>query len=175
MPLIRSVMPMLFAVVSVGAVVMSVVPSAHASDLFDMVQAQRDKETKERCGDFPPEPSLYDKAMRTEKFAARVNYEKCLRRLEAQWDQRAKQLDTDMHSVVFQVHDACRGAVKRMSQAPDTLAFKDYRYEVSLGYNSANVETTQGGYSVVVGGSDSNGPFLVKCFMDKAYRVTAVR
>ena len=154
---------------------LSVEPMVRASDLFEKADEQLDKENKARCGERPEEPGMYDKAVRTKKLEASERYADCYRRLEAERAESTKKYMRDQVDLVFQVHEACRGAMKRRSRAPQTLSFELYRYEPGLGYNSANVDTTAGGYSVAISGSDSDGPFRVRCFMDKAYTVGAVR
>ena len=106
---------------------------------------------------------------------AKDKFEACnARRNEAQ-RQSAEAYFNGQKDIVNRTQESCSNAVRRMSTQPSTLAFDLVRYERCCGLNSANVDITDGGYSVKLTGSDISGRFRVMCYMDKRFTITNVK
>lgn len=116
----------------------------------------------QNCGSPPPEPNAFDKLINNAKMKASENYDMCQRA-----NARRKQLMAGQEYAQQEVaiENSCQNAVRKMSSNPSTLAF-DYK---------RNWKITDGGYSVIVTGSDIRGQFSVTCYMDKYYNITNVR
>lgn len=148
--------------------------NASASQLSKDLDRQIEESRRQRCGDLP-DLSWTDKMFKTAKYAAYERFLQCQAQIDAENQRAYEQIARDNESFVRRVHQACDDAIKRLSRAPDTLSFAGYNYDPLGGYSSANIDSTVGGYFVDVSGSDINGNFKARCYMDKNLRVTAVK
>lgn len=62
--------------------------------------------------------------------------------------------------------ESCKQAIRRVTASPSTLSFAQAYMPPS---------TTEGGYSIGVGGQSSAGQFYRKCYMDKNFNVTEIK
>jgi hypothetical protein len=149
--------------------------AAHAAGIIDAVEEQMAKEELAACGVRPPEASWFDKTTKNEKFDAAERFNLCYARLAERRKRETEAMVREYESRVFQIHEACRSAIKKRISSSDTVSFAPYRYSMGDGYNAAGVDITAGGFSVDVSGSYAEGNFNVRCYMNKNFVVTQVR
>lgn len=131
---------------------------------------------EENCGAVPNTPQWYHRLLSNKNVEAYESHERCLdRNREIQKRNVERQME-DLKNIVFQSHESCRQAIRKIAPRPETLSF-DYAkpFSYSSGLNGSAVDMTDGGYSVLVAGTDIQGRFKVKCYMDKHFRVTTTR
>ena len=133
-------------------------------------------EPLEDCGSPPDYPAWYDRAVNKSKVVAHEKYQQCLGRNRDRERRNIERQTAELEAIVFRSHESCRQAIRRVAPQPATLSF-DYAKPFSYlsGLNGSGVDRTDGGYSVEVSGSDFQGQFSVKCYMDKRFNVTGVR
>ena len=133
-------------------------------------------EPLEDCGSPPDYPAWYDRAVNKSKVVAHEKYQQCLGRNRDRERRNIERQTAELQAIVFRSPESCRQAIRRIAPQPSTLSF-DYAKPFSYlsGLNGSGVDRTDGGYSVEVSGSDFQGQFSVKCYMDKRFNVTGVR
>jgi len=114
------------------------------------------------CGAPPPSPNAFDRLINNKKMKDSEDHDRCLRTNA----RRMELMDGQLYAQkINNIQNSCHNAIRSMSKNPSTLSFNYDR----------NWKVTDGGYSITVNGSDSNGYFVVTCFMDRNYSVTNVR
>lgn len=134
------------------------------------------RESLEDCGPSHDAPALYDRFINKPKVAAYEKSEQCLERNRGREERNIQRQTAELEGIVSRSHESCRQAIRRLAPQPATLSF-DYAKPFSYmsGLNGSGVDTTDGGYSVEVSGSDIQGRFSVKCYMNKQFNVNSVR
>jgi len=105
----------------------------------------------QNCGSPPPEVNAFDKLTNNAKMKASNNYDMCQRA-----NARRKQLMQGQEYAQQEVAiaNSCQNAIRKISSNPSTLSF-DY---------NRNWRMIDGGYSVIVTGSDIRGQFSFTCY-----------
>lgn len=127
----------------------------------------------ENCGPQPPEPDLIGSMYNSPRKEALNNFYACRSRNE---QRQTLKSNADMEDIVDRTTTSCQNAVRRMSSNPPTLSFDSVKpFSWMQGLNGSGVDTTDGGYSIRISGSDIRGKFSVTCYMNKSYNVTDVK
>ena len=127
----------------------------------------------ENCGHQPPEPGLLGSMYNSPQKNAINNFYACRSRNERRQTLKST---SDMQDIVSRATASCQNSVRRMSSNPPTLSFDSVKsFSWMGGLNGSGVDTTDGGYSIGVSGSDIRGRFSVTCYMNKSYNVTNVK
>jgi hypothetical protein len=127
----------------------------------------------ENCGAQPPRPGAISSFFSSSEKQAETNYYACLERNKRRdyFVEKGK-----MQTIVYKVRESCQNAIRKISQNPSTLSFDSGQdFSFSNGLNGSGINTTDGGFSVNLQGSDIRGSFNVTCYMDKFYNITNVR
>lgn len=128
---------------------------------------------QENCQSQPEAPSMLGSIIGNSQKKALDNYYACLER-----NKRRDYLGekSKMQSIVDQAKDSCHNEIRKQSSAPATLSFDNQKnFEFITGLNGSGIDTTDGGYSIKVSGSDIRGSFHVMCYMNKSFRITNVK
>lgn len=161
-------------VLGMAVVILSVkLASAGAIASFEEAREMGALGAKENCGPQPEAPGLLGSIFNGSQKKAVDNYYLCLERNKRRDYLKGK---AELQVIVDRTRESCQNRIRRLSSNPSTLSFdygKDFDY--LSGLNGSGVDTTDGGYSVKVSGSDVSGKFYVTCYMDKSFNITNVR
>ncbi|OYZ83443.1 MAG: hypothetical protein B7Y03_09150 [Polaromonas sp. 24-62-144] len=133
-------------------------------------------EPLEDCASTQDVPVWYDRFINKRKVVAYEKVQQCLQQNREREKRNIERQTAELEGIVSRSHESCRQAVRRLVPQPATLSF-DYTKPFSYlaGLNGSGVNTTDGGYSVEVSGSDIQGRFSIKCYMSKQFNVTTLR
>ena len=133
-------------------------------------------ELEENCGEPVERPLWYERIASSHELDAHAKYQQCLETNRERHKRNIERQTAELEGIVSRTHESCRQAIRRVAPQPATLSF-DYAkpFSYASGLNGSGVDTTDGGYSAQVTGSDIQGRFTVKCFTDKRFIVTALR
>lgn len=147
--------------------------SAGAFTTYEQTQERDALGAKENCGPQPEEPSLLGSVFNSTKKTAVDNYALCLERNKRRDYLNGK---IELQNIVNHTRGSCQNAIRKLSSNPSTLSFNDGGdFDYLSGLNGSGVNTTDGGYSVKISGSDIRGSFNVTCYMNKSFSITNVR
>ena len=133
-------------------------------------------EPEENCGAPVESPAWYERVVNKQKVNAYAKFEQCLDRNRERQKRNIERQTAELEGIVSRTHENCKQAIRRAAPQPATLSFEYAKpFSYTSGLNGSGVETTDGGYSVQVTGSDIQGRFVVKCYLDKQFNVTALR
>ncbi len=161
-------------VLGIVVVILSVkFASAGAFTAFEEAREREALGVKENCGPQPEAPGLLGSIFNGSQKKAVDNYYLCLERNKRRDYLKGK---GESQAIVDRTRESCQNSIRRLSSNPSTLSFNyGKEFDYLSGLNGSGVDTTDGGYSVKVSGSDIRGQFYVTCYMDKSFNITNVR